>query len=101
MSGSILNNVLQNGLKSHFSPELISQLASSAFVLPDLGLSDEEKSIVLDVYMQGLHTVFVSYGILTAVMFLASLCLFDYGLGNKETGESVEAEDPLLSRQDA
>jgi hypothetical protein len=52
--------------------------------------------------MQGLNAVFVSYGILTVVMFLASLCLYDYGLGDKNTEQRVEGEeDPLLSHEDA
>ena len=46
VSGTILNNILQNGLKDKFSLELISQLTSSAFALGDLDLSAEDKALI-------------------------------------------------------
>lgn len=90
VSGAILNNVLHSGLKGRFSPALISQLSSSAFSLSELDLSDEDRNVIMAVYMRGLNTIFVSYAGLTAVMFLLSLCLHDYGLtGRRDTKRQV------------
>ena len=91
VSGTILNNILHNGLEGRFSPELISQLASSAFALKDLNLSEDDNQLISTVYMTGLRAVFASYAMLIALYFLSSLFVEDYGLGRKshETNESV------------
>ena len=100
MSGGILNTILQSGLKGRFSPELISQLTSSAFALSDLDLSEEDKELISTVYMRGLHGVFISYAIFMALQFLLSLFIKEHSLCGKydkpqvETSESAEeAED--------
>ncbi|KAJ5735676.1 uncharacterized protein N7483_000801 [Penicillium malachiteum] len=111
VSGAILNNILQAGLKERFSPEIISRLTSSALSLPDLELSDEDKRLVLAVYARGLNIVFISFSILTVIMFMASLGLRDYGLGQKvqlsqgevHSGQVVDIDRPLgdgLNEQD-
>ncbi|KAJ6133476.1 hypothetical protein N7471_008691 [Penicillium samsonianum] len=92
VSGAILNNYLHAGLKGHFSPEMISHIASSAFNLSETNLSAEEKSMILDVYVGGINAVFVSYGVLTVVLFLATLCLRDYGLDRKPEQQESDAE---------
>lgn len=84
VSGTILNNVLQNGLKAKFSPELISQITSSAFVLGDLDLSAEDKALISSVYMRGILAIFGSYAFLMTVLFVLSLFVEDYGLSRKE-----------------
>ncbi|KAJ5609549.1 hypothetical protein N7528_010116 [Penicillium herquei] len=83
VSGAILNNILQAGLKERFSPEIISRLTSSALSLSDLKLSDDDKRLVLAVYARGINIVFVSFSVLTVIMFMASLGLRDYGLDQK------------------
>lgn len=92
VSGAILNNHLHAGLKGHFGPEMISHIASSALNLSELNLSAEEKSLVLDVYMRGMNAVFVSYGVLTVALFLATLCLRDYGLVRKAEQQESDVE---------
>ena len=77
VSGAILNNVLHSGLKGRFSPALISQLSSSAFSLSELDLSDEDRNVIMAVYMRGLNTIFVSYAGLTAVMSFSEKSLKD------------------------
>lgn len=84
VSGTILNNVLYNGLKGKVSPEVLSQLVSSAFNLDDLGISTQDKAVILAVYMRGLRAVFISYAVLASIYFLCSLLVKDYGLGGKE-----------------
>ncbi|GFF50330.1 hypothetical protein IFM46972_09019 [Aspergillus udagawae] len=83
VSGTIMNNVLYSGLKGKLSPEVISQLTSSAFALRNTDLSDDDKQLVSTVYMRGVQAVFVSYAVLTAIYFLCSLFIEDYGLGGK------------------
>ncbi|EHK46108.1 hypothetical protein TRIATDRAFT_292286 [Trichoderma atroviride IMI 206040] len=57
ISGAVLSNVLYRQLKSTFSPELIAKLASSAFALKDLDLSDEERSMISLAYTNGLRAI--------------------------------------------
>ncbi|KAJ5672645.1 hypothetical protein N7507_001772 [Penicillium longicatenatum] len=80
VSGAILNNVLHTGLKARFSTKMIVHLTSSALRLSDLGLLDEDKKLILALYVRGLNIIFMSFAVLTSVMLLASLCLHDYGL---------------------
>lgn len=93
VSGTILNNILQNGLKDKFSLELISQLTSSAFALGDLDLSAEDKALISNVYMEGMHAIFGSYAVLMIVWFVLTLFIEDYGLGRKEVCVRTAAED--------
>jgi uncharacterized membrane protein YqjE len=94
VSGAILNNVLQKGLKARFSSKLISQLTSSAFALADMDLSDDDKKLISSVYMRGLHVVFVSYALLISFLFVSTLFLRDYGLGTKQQShQEWEEED--------
>ncbi|KAJ5709072.1 hypothetical protein N7493_010406 [Penicillium malachiteum] len=51
--------------------------------ITDLKLSDDDKKLVLAVYARGLNIVFISFGVLTVIMFMASLGLRDYGLDQK------------------
>jgi uncharacterized membrane protein YqjE len=93
VSGAILNNVLQNGLKARFSSKLISQLTSSAFALADMDLSDDDKQLISSVYMRGLHVVFVSYALLISFLFVSTLFLRDYGLGTKQQSRQEWGEE--------
>ncbi|ETS74356.1 hypothetical protein PFICI_14222 [Pestalotiopsis fici W106-1] len=80
VSGAILSNVLYVQLKSRFSPELIAKLVSSANALENLHLTDEEKALVNQGYMDGLHAVFASFAVLVAIHLGMCLCIKDYGL---------------------
>jgi hypothetical protein len=80
-------------LEGRLSPELISQLASSAFALKDLNLSDDDNQLISTVYMTGLRAVFASYAILIALYFFSSLFVEDYGLG----GKRLEAKKSVAS----
>ncbi|TGJ86274.1 hypothetical protein E0Z10_g2486 [Xylaria hypoxylon] len=80
ISGTILSNVLYGQLKARFSPETISELISSAFALERLHLTEEEKGLVTQGYMEGLHQVFASFTVLIAIHVCACLFIQDYGL---------------------
>lgn len=80
VSGAILGNLLFSQLKSAFSSDLIAKLTSSAFVLKDLDLSDEERSMISQAYTNGLRAVFSCFAVLGVVHLCACLCIQDYGL---------------------
>lgn len=55
-------------------------MISSAFALENLHLTREEKTLVSQGYMEGLHAVFASFGILIAIHVCACLFIQDHGL---------------------
>lgn len=75
-----MSNVLYFQLKSSFSRATISEMISSAFALEHLHLSREEKTLVSQGYMDGLHAVFASFSLLIAIHFCACMCIQDRGL---------------------
>ncbi|KAI0123696.1 putative efflux pump antibiotic resistance protein [Xylariales sp. AK1849] len=85
VSGAVLSNVLSGQLKSTFTPGLIAKLTSSAFALDDLDLTDEEKNMISQAYMNGLHGVFVSFAVLIAIHLCSCACIRDYGLRRGDT----------------
>jgi hypothetical protein len=52
--------------------------------LDDLDISNQDKALILAVYMKGLRAVFISYAVLASIYFLCTLLVKDYGLGGKE-----------------
>ncbi|KAJ5947478.1 hypothetical protein N7466_000493 [Penicillium verhagenii] len=93
VSGAIMSNVLQAGLRARFSQEMIKHLASSALTLPDIELSAEDKKLILDLYVRGLNIIFLSFSVLTAILLLASLFLHEYGL--------VQGKQPEFHRDES
>ncbi|TVY91502.1 putative transporter [Lachnellula willkommii] len=91
-SGAILNRVLQNGLNTRFSPTFISQLISSASAVMKSNLSDEDKQLISETYMVGLHKVFVSYAVLALVLFLWVLFIHEYSLKKEDFDPPAEVE---------
>jgi len=84
VSGAVLNNVLYAELSGIIDPDILAQITSSVFSLPNLNLSEEEKTLVLEVYMKGLRAVFTLYACLIGICFFASLFVVDRGLAEKE-----------------
>ncbi|PKX91219.1 putative efflux pump antibiotic resistance protein [Aspergillus novofumigatus IBT 16806] len=84
VSGAILSNVLQLGLGDKFSPEVIARLTSSVQNLPDSEFSRDEMRLILSVYMEGLHAVFISFVPLIALCFSSSLLVKNYPIGGKD-----------------
>lgn len=84
--------MLSNRLHGHFSPRLIAQLTSSAFGLNDLDLPVQDRMLISDGYMNGLHMVFVSYAVLIAVHLCAVVCIKDFGLSQSHGTESKDQQ---------
>jgi hypothetical protein len=57
--------------------DMISSLTSSAYSISKLGLTDEEREIVLGVYMQGLHYIYIFFAACTGTNMLLNV-----GVGN-------------------
>ncbi len=90
VSGAILSNTLRSKLSPlpFITPGIISGLTSSAYSLDSLGLTDDEKSQILDVYMTGLHYIYIFYCASTAVNFVMS-----FGVGNTRTYAKKSKEE--------
>jgi hypothetical protein len=84
VSGAVVNNVLYTELSDTIDPDILAQITSSVFALPNLNLSEEEKILVLEVYMRGIHAVFTLYACLVGICFVASMFVVDRGLAEKE-----------------
>lgn len=65
ISGVIISNTLRDNLADVVSEHTLAELTSSTYALDKLDLSVEQKQRVLDVYMLGLHYVFVFFLVCT------------------------------------
>jgi hypothetical protein len=79
-----LNNTLQKGLKERIPPSLVSQLTSSGFSLRSANLSEDEKQLILSVYVKGIQYIFISYAAFIGLCFLSSLFVEDHGVAEKD-----------------
>jgi hypothetical protein len=93
VSGAILSSTLGRGL-SHLpfvDDQLIDALPSSTYSISEANLSPEQEATVLDVYMEGLHYVFIFYAVSAGLA-----CLCSVGVGNtdlKRKKKSLDAEE--------
>ncbi|KAG9228132.1 putative efflux pump antibiotic resistance protein [Amylocarpus encephaloides] len=98
VSGAILSNVLSGQLKSRFSNSLTVKLISSAFALKTLHLTCEERDMIIEAYMKGLHSVFVSFAMLIAIHLCACVRIRDYGLnqgGAQKRQKKINEEERI------
>ncbi|EMC93882.1 hypothetical protein BAUCODRAFT_74895 [Baudoinia panamericana UAMH 10762] len=79
LSGVILSNTLSTNLKgdTYVSDQMLTTLTSSIDSIEQAGLTDVQKDRILDVYMQGMHYIFIFYTCSIAVNVLLNL-----GIGN-------------------
>lgn len=72
VSGVTLSNTLSTGLGSEdFATDaLIAELTSSTYALDSLSLSQSQQQRVLDVYMLGLHYIFIFYTVCAGLSLL-------------------------------
>jgi MFS family permease len=92
ISGVILSNTLSKNLSSEtfISDSLIAELTSSTYALDNLGLSETQRDLVLDVYMRGLHDVFVFFLVCTSLSLLLTFSVGDTSL---KAPKKAEEED--------
>jgi MFS family permease len=63
ISGVILSNTLSQNLSQRrfVSESLMSQLTSSTYNLDEFGLAKDQQDVIFDVYMLGLHYIFIFF----------------------------------------
>jgi hypothetical protein len=95
VAGVILSNTLSQNLggETFMSDDLIAELTSSTYALDSLDLSQEQKDRVLNVYMLGLHYVFVFFLVCTGLSLLLTFWVGNTSLkAPKTTEQEKEAE---------
>jgi MFS family permease len=108
VSGVILSNTLQEGLygKSFASDSLLETLTSSTYALDDLDLSKDQRNIVLDVYMLGLHYIFVFFTVCSGLSLLLTFWVGNTSLkiqkppGDEETGTGASVDTESVPEQE-
>ena len=100
VSGVILSNTLQEGLygKSYVSASLLKTLTSSTYALDNLDISQDQQDQVLNVYMQGLHYIFVFFTVCSGLSLLLTFWVGNTNLKiqkppeDEETGTVISAD---------
>ena len=100
VSGVILSNTLQEGLygKSYVSASLLKTLTSSTYALDNLDISQDQHDQVLNVYMQGLHYIFVFFTVCSGLSLLLTFWVGNTNLKiqkppeDEETGTVISAD---------
>ena len=94
ISGVILSNTLGRELAGMPEP-LIAELTSSTYALDELDLSFEEEERILDVYMLGLHCIFIFYTCCSGLSVLLTVLVGDTSLKSPRLNESPEGREDL------
>lgn len=94
ISGVTLSNTLSTGLGSEdfASNSLIAELTSSTYALDSLDLSKPQQNLVLDVYMLGLHYIFIFYTVCAGLSLVLTLWV-----GNTSLKAPKATEDEAAS----
>ncbi|KAL0939938.1 major facilitator superfamily transporter [Colletotrichum truncatum] len=100
ISGVILSNTLRKELrgKDFVTDDVIAELTSSTYALDEKGFSEEEKTVILKAYMEGLHYIFIYYVVCSGISLVLTL-----GVGNtslkakKPASEEASDEGPSQS----
>jgi hypothetical protein len=92
VSGVILSNTLSQNLKgkTFVSDGLIASLTSSTYALDTLDLTRDEKGQILDVYMSGLHYVFVFFTTCSSLSLTLTIWVGNTSLKAPKAAESEE-----------
>lgn len=99
ISGVILSNTLSRDLSQRrfVSESLMSQLTSSTYDLDQFGLTQEQQEVIFQVYMLGLHYIFIFF---TACSGL-SLCLtFWVGNTSLKAPKKLDEEEAVSTSKD-
>ncbi|KDN62544.1 putative major facilitator superfamily transporter [Colletotrichum sublineola] len=87
VSGVILSNTLRRELRGRdfVSDGVIAELTSSTYTLEKKGgFSDEERAVILEAYMRGLHYIFIYYVVCTGLSLALTLGVGNTGLKAKK-----------------
>lgn len=89
VGNSILNNTIRSGLQGVVPESDFGLLASATAALEQLNLNSSQQALVRTVYMQGIHTIFITFAPIMGVCFLCHVGIRDRGL--QQLGEAEEA----------
>lgn len=75
VSGAILSNILSADLYDTgiISKDSITALTSSTYLLDQTNLSENEKNIILDVYMKGIHYIFIYHTVCSGLCMILTI----------------------------
>lgn len=98
-----MSNTLSSRLSNEdfINPSLLEQLSSSTYTIDKLGLTSSEKERVLQVYMDGLHYVFIYYAVVVGIAAILSLGVGNTDLQSKSGEASKEANVEASSGTEA
>ncbi|KAH4059741.1 hypothetical protein HBI23_032790 [Parastagonospora nodorum] len=93
VSGVILSNTLSRNLsgETFVSDGLIADLTSSTYALDALDLTRDQQNLVLDVYMLGLHYVFVFFTACSGLSLVLTIWVGNASLKAPKKAEDEEA----------
>ncbi|KAF3043614.1 hypothetical protein E8E11_008451 [Didymella keratinophila] len=112
VSGVILSNTLREGLvaESYVSNSLLSEFTSSTYALDNLDLTQNQQDHILNVYMRGLHYIFVFFTVCSGLSLILTCWVGNTSLkapkptvnSNQETTDGVEDALPshIIDGQD-
>lgn len=104
ISGVILSNTLSKGLsgKPSMTDDMIAQLTSSTYALDEMDISEEEKKDIIQIYMDGLHYIFIFYALCSGLSVLLTALVGNTNLnpqkpstGVVDDGETTTQEEPV------
>lgn len=105
VSGVILSNTLREGLvaESYVSNGLLSELTSSTYALDNLDLTQGQQDHILNVYMRGLHYIFIFFVVCSGLSLVLTCWVGNTSLKapkparDSDEGTTDDAENALPS----
>jgi len=101
ISGVTLSNTLSTSLgrEEYASDQLIAELTSSTYALDALDLSSDQQEQVLDVYMSGLHYIFIFYTVCAGLSLLLTFWVGNTSLKAPKLPESDATSEEVLDEE--
>ncbi|KAJ4252737.1 hypothetical protein NW762_010643 [Fusarium torreyae] len=95
IAGVILSNTLSQELggRDVVTSDTISQLTSSIYSLSSMGLSQKDEDLVLEVYMQGLHYIFIFFTVCSGLSLLLTFWVGNTSLKAPATIDAIPSSE--------
>lgn len=102
VSGVTLSNTLRTGLsgEAFATQELIAELTSSTYALDALDISQAQKERILDVYMQGLHYIFIFFTVCAGISLLLTFWVGNTSLRVAKSVDEDSHDSENVSEQE-
>ena len=84
VSSTILSNELRSRLAGILPDATIALLTASTSGLSDVHLSAVQREVVLNAYMDGIHTIFITYALIMCICFLLTWLVVDDGVAEHD-----------------